>query len=132
MRHEFCEDALLQLELLGRERSHGMRSLLFLAFWLLWTVFAMLGLGIWTLSHAAAAPSFTDHSGSVRIAPAASRPISPAMLCDQAIGATEQQLHLPAGVLAAVGRAEGGRLGQDGRMHPWPYTITKLSGGSAP
>lgn len=107
-----------------------MRALLFLAFWLLSTVFAMLGLAIWTLSQAAAAPSLAGHAGSVRIAPAAAPPISPAMLCDQAIGAAEQQLHLPAGVLAAVSRVEAGRLGQDGRMHPWPYTINAEGVGS--
>lgn len=100
-----------------------MRWLLALAFWLVWAVFAMLGLGIWTLSQAAASPSYARHSGSVRIPQAASPPISPAMLCDQAIVAAEQQLHLPAGVLAAVGRAETGRLDPNGRMHPWPYTI---------
>ena len=61
--------------------------------------------------------------GSLRIAAAASFSISPAAMCDQAIAAAERQLHLPAGILAAVGRVETGRPDQSGRTHPWPYTI---------
>ena len=49
--------------------------------------------------------------------------ISPATLCDHAIAAAETQLHLPKGILAAVGRAESGRPDHVGRIHPWPYTI---------
>jgi hypothetical protein len=61
--------------------------------------------------------------GSVRAASAVSPVTSPGMLCDQAIVAAEQRLHLPSGILAAVGRAETGRADQAGKAHPWPYTI---------
>jgi hypothetical protein len=61
--------------------------------------------------------------GLAQAALAASPATSPAMLCDKAIAAAEQRLHLPAGILSAIGRVEAGRPDRTGVTRPWPYTI---------
>ncbi len=43
--------------------------------------------------------------------------------CDAAALRAEAKQHLPAGLLAAIGRVESGRSDDAGRVAPWPWTI---------
>jgi hypothetical protein len=48
----------------------------------------------------------------------------PSAQCEQAIQEAEANAHTPAGMLAAVGQVESGRLDpRTARMRPWPWTI---------
>lgn len=45
-------------------------------------------------------------------------------LCEQAIASAEARYpELPRGLLAAIGRVESGRMGSDGKVRPWPFTL---------
>jgi hypothetical protein len=43
--------------------------------------------------------------------------------CDAAAAQAEAKHHLPAGLLAAIGRVESGRADEAGHVAPWPWTI---------
>lgn len=47
----------------------------------------------------------------------------PATLCRPAIRGAEARAGIPPMLLAAIGRVESGRRGDDGRVSPWPWTI---------
>lgn len=52
------------------------------------------------------------------------RAATPGAECEAAATAAEREYALPPGLLAAIGRSESGRLDpDDGRVHPWPWTL---------
>ena len=60
---------------------------------------------------------------SVAAAHAASPPPNPSGSCDAAVLNAEVALHLPARLLGSIAMVESGRVDDDGRAHPWPWTI---------
>ena len=51
-------------------------------------------------------------------------PLTPAAMCDAAVGAAEARSRLPSRVLTAIALHESGRIDPDtGRWRPWPWTI---------
>lgn len=50
-------------------------------------------------------------------------------LCNMGITQAETLYHIPEGFLAAMGRVESGRSGPDGRVEPWPWTVTAAGTG---
>jgi hypothetical protein len=50
--------------------------------------------------------------------------------CDLAADAAERNHHLPAGILAAIGRVESGRADGAGHVAPWPWTIDAAGTGA--
>ena len=63
------------------------------------------------------------HAASARNLPVAS-PSTPSVFCQAAIGATEEKLAIPKGLLAAIGLVETGRRDAAlGQIAPWPWSI---------
>jgi len=54
----------------------------------------------------------------------------PPASCDLAAAAAERGHHLPAGILAAIGRVESGRADAAGHVGPWPWTIDAAGAGA--
>jgi hypothetical protein len=50
--------------------------------------------------------------------------------CDVAAEAAERSHSLPAGILAAIGRVESGRVDAAGHVAPWPWTIDAAGSGA--
>jgi hypothetical protein len=57
-------------------------------------------------------------------------PPGPPASCDLAAAAAERTHHLPAGLLAAIGRVESGRPDAAGHVRPWPWTIDAAGAGA--
>jgi hypothetical protein len=49
--------------------------------------------------------------------------LDPGLQCRAAIRAAEAAAGIPEHLMAAIGRVESGRLGADGRVNPWPWSI---------
>ncbi len=49
--------------------------------------------------------------------------LNPGMQCRAAIRSAERAAGIPDHLMAAIGRVESGRVGPDGAVHPWPWSI---------
>jgi hypothetical protein len=49
--------------------------------------------------------------------------LNPGLQCRSAIRTAERAAGIPEHLMAAIGRIESGRLGPDGVVHPWPWSI---------
>jgi hypothetical protein len=65
-----------------------------------------------------------------RLCDAMMTPAGPPESCDFAAAAAERSHHLPAGILAAIGRVESGRADAAGHVGPWPWTIDAAGEGA--
>ena len=78
----------------------------------------------------AAAKTSAAHGASHAAAPA-SVSADPALVCNQAIAATERGSRLPAQLLGTIAIIESGRREpKTGRVQPWPWTINAENAGS--